>query len=77
MAKNSGLDIIGICDHNSCENVPYVKRSAQNVDISVKGGMEITSREEVHILALFENDKDLFSIEFFGYITETTGNIIV
>lgn len=62
-AKRYGLDIIGICDHNSCENVPYVKRSAENDGLSVTGGIEVTSREEVHILALFDNQEDLFSMQ--------------
>jgi PHP family Zn ribbon phosphoesterase len=62
-AKESGLDIIGICDHNSCENVPYVQKSANNCDISVIGGIEVTSREEVHILVLFDTRDALFSMQ--------------
>jgi len=58
-----GLDIIGICDHNSCENVPYVERSAQGKGLKVIGGMEITSREEVHILALFGTKEELFTMQ--------------
>ena len=63
IAKQSGLDIIGICDHNSCDNVIYVQKSAKNMDISVIGGMEITSREEVHILALFDTEETLFAMQ--------------
>jgi len=66
-AKYQGLDIIGICDHNSCENVPYARNAAKDEDIFVIGGMEITTREEVHILALFENDKILFSMQELVY----------
>jgi predicted metal-dependent phosphoesterase TrpH len=62
-AKKKGLDIIGICDHNSAENFPAVERSASEEGIKVIGGMEITSREEVHILALFGNDQDLFFMQ--------------
>lgn len=62
-AKRYGLDIIGICDHNSCENVPYIKKSAENEGISVTGGIEVTSREEVHILALFDNEEELFIMQ--------------
>ena len=49
------LDVIGICDHNASENVEYVIRAAEDKPLFVFPGMEITSREEVHILALFEN----------------------
>ncbi len=66
-AKNCGLDIIGICDHNSCENVPYIKESAKNEGIWVTGGIEVTTREEVHILAYFENEEKLFAMQTFIY----------
>jgi len=62
-AKKKGLDIIGICDHNSAENFPAVEKSGNKEGIKVIGGMEITTREEVHVLALFENEKDLFSMQ--------------
>ncbi len=52
-AKKKGLDIIGICDHNSAENFPAVEKSAFQEGIKVIGGIEITSREEVHVLGLF------------------------
>ena len=58
-AKNIGLDIIAICDHNSCENVPFVKKTAEKEGLNFIGGMEVTSREEVHILALFDNEEEL------------------
>ncbi|MBC8401655.1 MAG: PHP domain-containing protein [Candidatus Marinimicrobia bacterium] len=66
-AKHCGLDIIGICDHNSCENVPYVMRSAAREGIWVSGGIEVTTREEVHILAYFEDEEKLFAMQAFIY----------
>lgn len=62
-AIKRGLDIIGICDHNSAENVPYVKKSAENKGLTIIGGMEVTSREEVHILGLFDNEEALFAMQ--------------
>jgi len=53
-AKIREIDIIGICDHNSVENVPALIKAAEQFDISVLPGMEVTSQEEVHILALFD-----------------------
>lgn len=58
-SERKGLNIIGICDHNSCENVISVKKSARNIDLDIIGGIEITSKEEVHVLALFDNEKSL------------------
>ena len=53
-ALAAGLDVIAICDHNASENVSAVIRAAQGERLTVLPGMEITSREEVHLLALFE-----------------------
>jgi len=66
-AKAKGVDIAGICDHNSCENVPAAKKCAEREGLSVIGGMEITSSEEVHILALFDNDEDLLAMQKIVY----------
>jgi predicted metal-dependent phosphoesterase TrpH len=53
-AKIKEIDILGICDHNSSENVPALIKAAQKYEIVVLPGMEVTSQEEVHILALFD-----------------------
>lgn len=66
-AKRKGLQVIGICDHNSAENVPAVEKSARREGIQVIGGMEVTSKEEVHILALFDTEEKLFSLQEIVY----------
>ncbi len=48
------LDVIAVCDHNASENVPYVIRAAEGRGLVVLPGMEVTSREEVHLLAIFD-----------------------
>jgi len=62
-AKRKGLQIIGICDHNSAENVLAVTKVAAREGIEVLGGMEVTTREEVHILALFGSEDKLFKLQ--------------
>lgn len=62
-SEKRGLNIIGICDHNSSENVISVKKCAENMDIDIIGGIEITSKEEVHVLALFDNEKSLYAMQ--------------
>jgi predicted metal-dependent phosphoesterase TrpH len=54
-AKKMEIDILGICDHNSAENVPALIKAAAAHQISVLPGLEVTSQEEVHILALFDD----------------------
>lgn len=61
-AKDSGLQIIAITDHNSAENVPNVKKASDD-EITVLAGMEITTKEEVHILAIFDNYEDIVPLQ--------------
>ena len=61
------LNIIAICDHNSSENVPYVIRAAQGKNLKIFPGMEITTSEEVHLLAIFDSLSDLASLQEIVY----------
>ncbi len=61
------LDMIGICDHNATENFFAVRKAAEKFDLKVIGGIEVTSIEEVHILALFDDDSDLFKFQKIVY----------
>ena len=58
-----GLDVIAICDHNATENVQFVLKSAEGKPLTVLFGMEITSSEEVHLLALFDKLENLMNIQ--------------
>jgi len=62
-AKALGLSMIAICDHNSAENVAAVAEAGRREAIAVIPGIEITSREEVHILGLFETEKELLGLQ--------------
>jgi anti-sigma regulatory factor (Ser/Thr protein kinase) len=62
-AKALGLDMIGICDHNSAQNVAAVAAAGRRESISVIPGIEISSREEVHVLGLFESQQGLMGIQ--------------
>ena len=66
-AKRIGLDMIGVCDHNSAENVAAVAKAGLREGLSVIAGMEITSREEAHILGLFEDERDLMEMQDLVY----------
>jgi PHP family Zn ribbon phosphoesterase len=61
------LDIIAICDHNTAENVKYVIKAAQGTELVVIPGMEVTTREEVHILSLFGNLDALSLLQDYVY----------
>ncbi|MGE5256747.1 MAG: PHP domain-containing protein, partial [Hyphomicrobiales bacterium] len=49
----ASLELIAICDHNTSENSGAVMREGRRRGIRVLPGLEICSREEVHILAIF------------------------
>lgn len=49
------IDIIAITDHNSSGNASAVMKAAAGEGIVVLPGMEVCTREEVHVLAIFEN----------------------
>lgn len=55
LAKKGGLDIIGITDHNSTKQCKLVWELGNRFGLTVVPGCEITSREEVHSLGLFED----------------------
>ena len=53
MAKIKGLDVIAITDHNAVLNAEDAIAAGKEYGVAVIPGMEITSREEVHVLAYF------------------------
>jgi len=55
LAIQRGLDIIGITDHNTTKQCEVVWKLAQKSNLTVIPGCEMTSREEVHCLGLFED----------------------
>lgn len=53
MARLKGLDVIALTDHNSALNAGVAMAAGRELGIIVIPGMEVTSREEVHVLAYF------------------------
>ncbi len=54
-ALEKGLDIIAITDHNSTRQCLGVTEAALQSDLKVFLGVEVTTKEEIHCLAYFEN----------------------
>ena len=55
MAHIKGLQAIAVTDHNTARNLPYVKEAADYYGLILLPGMEITTREEVHLLGYFRD----------------------
>jgi hypothetical protein len=66
-AKAMGLDMIGVCDHNSAENAAAVAQAGRRESLAVIPGIEVTSREEVHLLGLFETENELARMQTLVY----------
>ncbi len=53
-AKELGLQMIAVTDHNTIENAAAFREAAEGLDVMVLPGMEVQTREEVHLLCLFD-----------------------
>lgn len=73
MASIIGLDLIAVCDHNCTANLPALASVAKNVGITLLPGIELSTAEEVHLLAYF---KDITTaIEFGEFIYDSLPDI--
>jgi len=66
-ARKLDIGIIGICDHNTAENVPAVMRAGETVGVVVLPGMEVCTREEIHVLAIFGTLHAAFNLQAMVY----------
>ena len=66
-AQKKNLEIIAITDHNSAENAGSVMAAAQDTELCVIPGIEVTTSEEAHIVGLFENPLDALSMQTLVY----------
>lgn len=53
-ALEKQIDLIAITDHNASANVGAVQQAARGTRLTVLPGMEVQSREDVHLLTLFD-----------------------
>lgn len=52
-AKKIGLDIIAVCDHNSCRNAEATIAAGRIHSVVVIPGIELETRERIHVIGLF------------------------
>lgn len=53
MAYIKGLDMIAVADHNTARHLPAIAKVANAVGVGLLPAMELTTMEEVHLLAYF------------------------
>jgi 3',5'-nucleoside bisphosphate phosphatase len=64
-ALDKGINIIAISDHNASGNVPAVVKAAEGTNLTVLPGIEIQTKEEVHVLCLFDTIEQLAAAQNF------------
>jgi len=62
-AKERGLDLIAVTDHNACGNLIFVDRVAREEGVVLIPGVELQTEEEVHLLAYFETLEGALALE--------------
>lgn len=62
-AVNEELNLISITDHNTVQHSILACKLSEDMPIRVIPGVELTSREEVHLLAYFPNVEVLLKME--------------
>lgn len=54
-ARELGIELLAVTDHHSMENAAAVQEAARAAGIAVLAGMEVQTREEVHVLCYFDD----------------------
>jgi PHP family Zn ribbon phosphoesterase len=67
MALLNEVDVIAITDHNSCENIESVLKVASTTDLIVIPGIEVETREEVHMICLFSSLELAYNVQAVVY----------
>jgi len=58
MSYLKGLNVISVTDHNTAENLPSILMLGKKIGLKVIPGIEVTTREEVHVLCYFKKLED-------------------
>ncbi len=64
-AKQLGIDILGISDHNTTRQVALVKELAEREGIFVLQGVEVNTKEDVHCLCFFPSATELNEFQLY------------
>ena len=53
-ARSRGIDVLAVTDHNASGNIRAMVNAARGTGITILPGMELQTKEEVHLLCIFE-----------------------
>ncbi|OPY58415.1 MAG: PHP domain protein [Pelotomaculum sp. PtaU1.Bin035] len=60
-AKELGIEVIAVTDHNSAENVQAFMIKGREMGVVVLPGMEVQTKEDVHMVCLFDTLEQVFA----------------
>src|SRR5512133_2772043 len=66
-ASAIGLNVIAITDHNMAENGYHVRQMSEKYGLTVLPGMELQTREEIHLLSIFDDFETAFEFQHSVY----------
>lgn len=64
-AREAGIDLLGLTDHNTARNLPAFEACCHQVGIEPIFGLEVTTEEEIHCLTFFETLEEALSFGSF------------
>jgi PHP family Zn ribbon phosphoesterase len=75
-ARELGLDLIAVTDHNSAENGFYAATMGEKAGVRVLFGMEAQTREDVHMICLFEDRRqaERFNGQVYSLLPDVPNN---
>jgi hypothetical protein len=65
--RERGLDLLGVADHNSAGNAQAILEAAADTGLVVKPGLEVETRESVHLLCLFDHLEQALAMQALVY----------
>ena len=68
MAIVSDISTIAVTDHNTCGNIEAVMSVAKDTNLVVIPGMEVETREEIHVVCLFTSVQAALCMQEFVYL---------
>lgn len=63
MAALKGLSVVALTDHNSAKNCPAFFKACEEVGVLPIPGMELTTAEDIHVVALFKTLEEAMAFD--------------
>lgn len=66
-AREQGIDVLAVTDHNSAENAAAFMAKGEEVGVKVLPGMELQTAEDIHLLCLFDDPARVLKLQDLVY----------